>query len=237
MKKLKKIGNILSYLLMIIILVLIVYAIITSKDNSGVSLFGHKMYVIKTNSMEPTLEVDSVILVKEYDEDIILDKGEIITFKFSNDHNIPNTHRIIGYYYEYLEGNEIKYESSFSYENSSDFYKENPNTKIIGYRTEGDNPNIDKDLKPVLFESVYGVFTKKLVIISFLYGLLTNFVGFLLIILVPLFILLILQLLSLYKLRESHKLDKEIEEESKKRKEIEERIKREAIEEFLKNKQ
>lgn len=233
MKKFKQITNILSYVLMGIILVFIVYAIITGRNNNGVSIFGYKMYVVATDSMEPNINVNDVFLVKEY-EDEILDKGEIITFKFNETHNIPNTHRIVGYYYRYLDNGEYQYGSSYEYENSSEFYNNNPNLEIIGYRTQGDNPKYDVDLKPVLFEDIYGVYTKKLVVITFLYGLLTNFFGFLLIILLPLFILLIFQIVSMYKLRQIQKVDKELEEENEKRKEIEERIKREAIEEYLK---
>ena len=231
----KKILNVLSYLLMGIILVFIVYALINSKDKKGLSIFGYRMYVVATNSMEETINVGDVILVKEYKGEI-LDKGEIITFKFSDAHDIPNTHRIVGYYYRYLVDNEYEYGSSYDYSSSEEFYLNNSNYEIIGYKTQGDNPEYDIDLKPVLFESIYGVYTKKLVVISFLYGLLTNFFGFLLIILVPLFILLILQIVSIYKLRQSQKLDEEIEKEELRRKEIEERIKREAIEEYLKNK-
>lgn len=237
MKVFKKILNIFSYLLMGIIFILIIYAIINSKNNSGVSLFGYKMYVVKTDSMEPTINVNDVILVKEYDTNNILDKGEVITFKFNTSHNIPNTHRIVGYYYKYLDGNEYKYGSSFEYDTSQEFYENNKDFTIVGYRTQGDNPNIEMDLKPVLFESIYGRYQKKLVLISFLYGLLTNFFGFLLIILVPLFILLILQILSIYKLRQTQKLEEEIKKEEEKRKQIEERIKREAIEEYLKKKE
>ena len=236
MKIFKKILNVFSYILMAIILFFIVFAIVKSSKGEEISIFGYKMYVIKTDSMEPTIEVDSVILVKEYDE-VILDKGSIITFRFTDKVNIPNTHRIVGYYYEYLdEFGEVNHKSSFDYNTSKEFYQDNKDCKIVGYRTQGDNPKCEIDLKPVLFSDIYGVYQKELVVVSFLYGLLTNFLGFLIIILVPLFILLVLQIISIYKLRQKNKLETEIKNEEEKRKEIEERLKREAIEEYLKNK-
>ena len=219
-----------------IFLCFIVYAILMSVKGKEVSVFGYKMYVVKTDSMVPTIEVDTVIMSKEYDSSVILDKGTIITFRFTDKVNIPNTHRIVGYYYRYLdENNEYQYGSCYDFDNGSAFYQTNSNYEIVGYRTQGDNPDCGIDLKPVLFEDIYGVYQKKLVIVSFLYGLLTSFIGFLLVILVPLFILLILQIISMYKLRQRHKIDVELKQEEEKRKELEERLKREAILEYLKN--
>ena len=234
--KIKKILNWVSYVFMGIILIFIVYAIAMSAKGETVSIFGYKMYVVKTDSMDPTIKVDSVILAHE--EDFTkLDKGTVITFDFDDRIGVPNTHRIVGYYYEYLDGNEIKYKSTFDYDTVELFLKDNPDCKVIGYRTQGDNPKCDVDLKPVRFESIHGVYISNLVVITFLFGLLTNFFGFLLIILVPLFILLIMQLVSLYKMRQANKLEKELEQKEKERKELEERIKEEAIKEYLKKNQ
>lgn len=216
-----------------IILIFIVYAVAMSATGQTVSIFGYKMYVVKTDSMEPTIMVDTVILVHE--EDFTkLNKGTVITFDFNSKIGVPNTHRIVGYYYEYHEGEEIKYNSTYDYDTVASFLLDNPECRVIGYRTQGDNPDCEVDLKPVRFDSIHGVYTTNLVVITFLYGLLTNFFGFLLIILIPLFILLIMQLVSLYKLRVAHKLEKEIEQKEKERKELEEKIKEEAIKEYLK---
>ena len=182
-----------------IILGFIMYTTLMSISGKKVSIFGYRMYVVKTDSMEPTIKVDSVILVHE--EDITkLDKGTIITFDFNKQIGIPNTHRIVGYYYEYLDGNEIKYDSTLNYDTVEELLKDNPSFKVIGYRTQGDNPECGVDLKPVKFDAIEGVYTKDLVIVTFLFGLLNNLFGFLLIILIPLFILLIIQLVSLYKM-------------------------------------
>ena len=100
MKLFKKILNWVSYVLMGIVLLFIVYVVVTSATKKEVSIFGRKMFVIKTNSMEPTIEVGTVIMIKE-DDYTNLDKGTVITFDFGSVSGIPNTHRIVGYYYEY----------------------------------------------------------------------------------------------------------------------------------------
>ena len=229
--KIKKVFTWISYIFSGIVLGIIIYVVVLSASGKDVKFFGNKMYAVKTDSMVPTIEVDSIILVHEEDYSS-LDVGTIITFDFGNKYNIPNTHRIVGYYYCDSEGNN---HSTFDYKTVEEFISYNDGCSIIGYRTQGDNPKCGVDPNPVLFESILWVYKKNLVVITFLYSLLTNFFGFLLIILIPLFILLISQLVSFYKMRKSAKIEKELEEEIKKKKELEEEIKRKAIEEYLKN--
>lgn len=233
MKKIfKKVLTWLGYIFSGLLLALIIYVIVLSIMGKDINFFGYKMYVIKTDSMVPTIEVDSIILVHDEPADN-LDRGTIITFDFNNKYNIPNTHRIVGYYYLDSEGN---YNTTKDYSTMEEFYLANPDCNIVGYRTQGDNPECNMDLRPVYFDSVLGVYKDKLVVITFLYGLLSNFFGFLLIIIVPLFILLISQLVSFYKMRKQAKLEEEINEEVEKQKELEEEIKQKAIEEYLRNK-
>lgn len=238
MKKIKKILNWVSYVLMGIVLLFIVYVVITSATKKEVSIFGRKMFVIKTDSMEPTIEVGTVIMIKE-DDYTNLDKGTIITFDFGSVSGIPNTHRIVGYYYEYKDENgEIKYDSTYDYGTINELMTDNPEYKVIGYRTQGDNPEKGLDQRPVKFDSIRGVYVKEMVIITFLYGLLSTFWGFLLIILIPLLVILFTQIVSMYKNRQKYKMEKEIKEKEQERKEIEEKIKEEAIKEFIeKNKE
>ena len=233
MKKIfKKVFTYLGYIFSGLVLATIIYVIVLSSLGQEVSFFGYKMYVIKTDSMAPTIEVDTIILVHEESVDN-LNKGTVITFDFGNKYNIPNTHRIVGYYYLDSSGN---YNSAYDYNTMEEFYLDNPECTIVGYRTQGDNPKCNLDDKPVNFDSVIGVYQNNLVVITFLYSILTNFFGFLFIIIVPLFILLISQLVSLYKMRKMAKLEEEINEEVNKQKQLEEEIKQKAIEEYLQNK-
>ena len=233
MKKVfKKILSILGYIFSAVIVSLIIYVIVLSIMGKDITFFGYKMYVVKTDSMVPTIEVDTIILVHEEDYDH-LDVGTVITFDFGNKYDIPNTHRIVGYYYEDKEGNKT---STYDYNTMEEFYLANPECTIVGYKTKGDNPESNIDFKPVLFDSVLGVYKGNLEVITFFYSILSNFFGFLCIILIPLFILLISQVVSLYKQRKEAKLEEEIKEEVEKQKQLEEEIKQKAIEEFLKNK-
>lgn len=232
--KVKKVFNVLSYVFMGLILALVIYVTILGYSGKEVSVFGYKMYVVKTASMDPTIPVDTVILSKEEDYSR-LDIGEVITFDFDSTLGVPNTHRIVGYYYEDVDGSykdTLKHE--IEYETIEEFYAANPGCEVVGYRTKGDNPTIENpDFNEVRFESIKGVYVRNLVVISFLYSILSNFFGFLFIILVPLFILLISQLISLYKVRQQYKLEKELEQKEKERLELEEKIKEEAVKEYL----
>ena len=217
---------------MAVILIFIVYVVVMCSAKKEVDLFGRKLYVVKTGSMEPTIEVDTVILVKKTDV-TSLDNKTIITFDFNDALGIPNTHRIVGYYYKYYEDGKEKYDSTFDYKSVEEFELDNPECEVVGYRTQGDNPQNALDFDPVLFESIHGVYVKNMVVITFIYGLLSNFFGFLLLILIPLFILLVSQIVSFYKLRQEEKLEKEIKNKEKEIEDLKEKIKEKALKEYL----
>lgn len=237
-KTVKKIFNWVSYVFMGLVLALIVYAVIMTSTGNEVSVFGYKMYVVATSSMEPTIPVKTVILSHEEDT-TNLDIGTVITFDFESQFNVPNTHRIVGYYYVDSEGNELDtLEHEIKYQTVEEFLSHNPGCSVIGYKTKGDNPKIpDVDKEEVLFKDIKGVYVCNLNVITFLYSVLSNFFGFLFIILLPLFVLLIMQVVSIYKVRQQQKLDKEKEEKEKERKKLEEKIKEEAIKEYLESQQ
>ena len=58
--KVKKVFNVLSYVFMGLILALVIYVTILGYSGKEVSVFGYKMYVVKTASMDPTIPVDTV---------------------------------------------------------------------------------------------------------------------------------------------------------------------------------
>ena len=232
MKKLKKIIDLVSYGLMGILFLFIVYVVILNVSNKEISIFGRKMFVVQTGSMEPTIEVGTVIIIKEGEYEN-LDNGTVITFDFDEGYGIPNTHRIVGYYYEYIDENGKKqYASNFDYDTVDSFLEDNPNCNVVGYRTKGDNNNV-YDIDPVLFDSIHGVYVRKMVVVTFIYGLLSTFGGFLMLIMIPLLLLLISQVITLYKTRQEIKTEKEIEELEKQKKELEEKIKEKAIKEYI----
>ena len=201
---LKKIVNYLSYIIIFILFLIILYVFIFCINNKDVSLFGYKFYIIKTNSMAPTLNVNDVIISKEVDYEK-LDKNTIITFDFHTELNMLNTHRIVGYYYKFIDNGTVKYDSIFDYDTVELFEKENPSFEVVGYRTKGDNIDSNIDLEPVLFESIKGVYITNSKLLSFLLSIITNFYGFLLFIFIPLVSLLILQIILILKMLDKKK--------------------------------
>lgn len=201
---LKRIVNYLNFIIIFILFLTVIYVFIFSINNKDVSLFGYKFYIIKTNSMAPTLNVNDVIISKEVDYEK-LDKNTIITFDFYAELNMPNTHRIVGYYYKFFDNDTVKYDSTFDYETIELFEKENPNFEVVGYRTKGDNIECDIDLEPVFFKDIKGVYIKKSKLLSTALSVITNFYGFLLFIFIPLISLLILQIISLLKMLDKRK--------------------------------
>lgn len=201
---LKRIVNYLNFIIIFILFLTAIYVFIFSINNKDVSLFGYKFYIIKTNSMAPTLNVNDVIISKEADYEK-LDKNTIITFDFNTELNMPNTHRIVGYYYKFIDNDTVKYDSTFDYDTVELFEEENPSFKVVGYRTKGDNLDCDIDLEPVLFESIKGVYIKKSNFLSIILSVITNFYGFLLFIFIPLVSLLILQIISILKMLDKRK--------------------------------
>ncbi len=195
----KKILNFFKFLLLVLGLVLCIYVLWMSLNKKEISVFGYKMYVIKSDSMVPFIKVDDVILVYE-DEVFNLNKNTVITFDFNDNINIPNTHRIVGYYYKYLVDDNYFYDSSFDYDSISELEENNPSWEVIGYRTKGDNLKSSLDPIPVLFDSVRGVYVKKLEVMTLFYSVLSNKLGFLFIVIIPLVILLLGQIVSLFKL-------------------------------------
>jgi len=97
MKTIEKIGKIASNIFLgftIIVLVYSIYLIIES-ENTGeeVFLFGYKPYIIQTGSMEPTLKVNSLTIVKKggFEE---IESNDIVTYKLIGfDKNV--CHRVI----------------------------------------------------------------------------------------------------------------------------------------------
>lgn len=96
----KKTGTIIQYIL-IALLIIALYNIFLifgadKTSDKATSFFGYKLFIITSESMEPTFDVDDIIFVKETND---YENGDIITFKTGNT-DIPTTHRIVEVYDE-----------------------------------------------------------------------------------------------------------------------------------------
>jgi len=80
--------------LMFAVLLLTVFLVVNSKITGGnATLFSYQMKAVLSGSMEPDIQIGSIIFIKTGDDMQRFNKGDIITFEA--DENILVTHRII----------------------------------------------------------------------------------------------------------------------------------------------
>ena len=78
----------------ILIYNIILVGISIENNDAIINMFGYKAYVIKTNSMEPTIKVNDVVINKKVEQEE-LNVGDVITFL--NDGEVI-THRITKFF-------------------------------------------------------------------------------------------------------------------------------------------
>lgn len=96
----KIIGTIIQYILIAILIFVLynIFLVLGASKNAAkaTKIFGYRLFVITSESMEPTLYEGDIIFVKETNS---YENGDIITFTMNNT-EIPTTHRIIEVYNE-----------------------------------------------------------------------------------------------------------------------------------------
>ena len=88
---LKILENLLFILSMIIIISLILITVRTMMMGQEPSILGHRLYIVDSGSMSPTLKLGALIIVREMEADEI-SVDDIITYKGSEDSVV--THRV-----------------------------------------------------------------------------------------------------------------------------------------------
>jgi len=132
-KRKKVIKYILTPIMAIILLLCIYIAyqkLILKSPN--IELFGYKVYIVLTGSMEPVIKPNDLVIVKKISQEK-LKEGDIITFN-TNGTNTTVTHRIK----EKVEKDGVTY-----------------------YKTKGDNNN-SEDIELVKYENIQGVYSFKI---------------------------------------------------------------------------
>lgn len=168
---LKKIGNTLIDILFFVVIIFAIVMIMLSvnSDNNGIAtLFGYIPFSIQTGSMEPTIKTGDLIIVKEAEDNYNLQKDDIISF-FALEQNkkIIKTHRII----------EVK-----------------QNGQMVSYVTKGDN-NTGIDEIEVAPGDIIGKYTgTRIGSLGGIYDFLNSKYGFLICIIIPLFIFFVYQI-------------------------------------------
>ncbi len=92
-KMLKTIENIAFIIFMIIMSILIFITAQSRFTGQEPSLLGHRLYIVNSGSMTPTIKVDSMIIVKESNAKEIV-KGDIITY-YGHNQDSRVTHRVV----------------------------------------------------------------------------------------------------------------------------------------------
>ena len=91
-KTLKIIGNVLFYAILISLLSISFIMVKSVKEGKQPTIMGNKFFTVLTGSMEPTINVGDLVIVKEINPSDI-QSGDIITFGSLNSDNIT-THRV-----------------------------------------------------------------------------------------------------------------------------------------------
>lgn len=156
--------------------------IILQRTTVSASVSGYRIFNVASGSMEPTIKVGDVILVKDADPSSFKPNEDIITYKMSVDGDEKLiTHRF------------IRYEED-----------ENGDKTLI---TKGDaNLVEDNPIKPV---QVLGKYQKTLVLVTFLTSLFRSKVGFFLFIFVPIVIYITIEVLEEHYERKDEQREEE----------------------------
>jgi len=94
-KKTSKIISEIVTWLLVILIVLMSISLISMKITGGPpTILGHRMFIVLSGSMEPTIKTGSVVFVKPV-ESGSLAAGDVITFRGFGDPNNLVTHRIV----------------------------------------------------------------------------------------------------------------------------------------------
>ena len=168
---LKKIGNAIMDILFFIVIIFAIIMIMLSvnSDNNGVAtLFGYIPFSIQSGSMEPTIMKGDLIVVKQVEDNSNLQKDDIISFfALEEKTKIIKTHRII----------EVK-----------------KNGPMTSYVTKGDNNPVEDEIE-VAPGDIIGKYTDfKINKLGSIYDFLNSKYGFLICIIIPLFILFVYQI-------------------------------------------
>lgn len=169
--KMKKVLDVLGNVLMwsiIIVGACVTVVSLSTKERGIANIMGYIPFSIQTASMEPTINTGDLIITKKYDGSTVLEKGTIISFfSIEQEKLIVKTHRI----------------DTVINRNG-----------IISYVTKGDNNNsIDPtEVAPGDIVSVYA--GTKCAVVGYVLTFLKSQIGFLIFVILPLFIFFIYQL-------------------------------------------
>ena len=217
-KKIKKVvGSVVFGALVVVLAALFLavgWVLVQMAQGKTPSLFGYRFYYVLTDSMTPTYAVGDVVLGKEVSASDVdqFTVGTVVTYtaEFGEMAGNQVTHRIV-------EGVH---------------YDETLNDYVV--TTRGDKAGAALD-KPVRLSRINAVVSRKMVVVSWIYGLVRNGFGFLLLFIAPLGIMLVVLIVRLVLVIHNDKTKgQQPDESNEKTAERIDEIKRKAIEEYKK---
>ncbi|MGD9901233.1 MAG: signal peptidase I [Spirochaetales bacterium] len=183
MKEETKNRRVLDKVISIILIVFIVASTFTAilfsyyrSQNKMITVFGYSVCYILTASMEPTLNVGDVILIKDTDPTEI-QIGDIITYKSD---------------YGSLAGSYITHRVTQITDNEG----------VLWFTTKGDANSVE-DVEIITVAKIEGVYVREMPIIKFLASMLSNTLLFVTIIIIPLLIAMAIQIADFVKTAKS----------------------------------
>lgn len=224
--------RVIEWTLIIFIMICMLTLLAQRMTGSTPELFGYSTYTVVTDSMTGTYDVGDVVLCKRiknplsYMSDTGFKEGDVIAFIAP--HNFDKEDRLAGY--------TITHRII-----TAPYYDEETDTWYV--ETRGDAYNV-KDRVPIPVENIQGIIVGANKSISKIMQFVSKWYGFVAVIAVPLIAILVWQIAVIVKEKSRQSLEKIETEKQKTLKEIEkehndkvEELKRQAIEEYLKNKE
>ena len=185
-KLIKKIGGIFLDILIgfVIVFALIISIISITTTKDGIPrVFGYSPFTIQSNSMYPLFKKGDLIIVREYNGEVLKENDIVSFFASENTAKIIKTHRIVNV--------------------STDM-------GIYMYTTKGDNNDVEDDVQ-ITDTDIVGVYQDKMIPkVGYLLDFLKSTYGFLFCVILPLGIIFIKQMVDLFKIMLDKRLEEEI---------------------------
>ena len=172
--------NCIEIILLVIISLIFLFFVLQKTLFKGELLFGYKTYVVASDSMNPVLKKGDVIVIEDIDYDKI-EIDDIITYQglVGDVKDKVITHKVIDIFYE-------------------------EDVRVL--RTRGIN---NKIIDPNVYEEqFYGKYLCRLGLISFVNKIISDKIGFILFIVIPLGVLVILEIVNMKKEIKRKELEK-----------------------------
>ncbi len=234
-KALKLVQNILTYVFVGLCIVLVVFTVLSKKNDGAVNVFGHQARIVISESMEKCEQTDvsnykikdiplkSMVFIEVVPEDEAkaeefyksLKVGDVLTFRYKYDRQETITHRIVEKK-ENVNNNGVPTGGyTFTMKGDNKALANDPNASKADVGTQ----EINTDVESVNY--IIGKVTGQSVVLGYTIYALKQPLGIALIIIIPSAIIMILEIIKIVGILNEDKKKKTEEEKDKQANEIE----------------